>query len=923
MGSYIVDLKTAGTVVTSGDSGKHNILNGNLAISIDLTQIVTVPTGGSPTLDFEVEWSPDGTNFGSAESADTFSTKSAIGVFSKLFTVKAPWHRLKWTLGGTVGEEQSIVTDHNTGDFTLSFDGQGPTNDIPYDAPVVSTFSEGTLTLDTLPIDGIAAEATLTLDTALTDGDEMTVDAKTYVFLDEIVDNEVQSLYNQATSGDFTLSFDGQGPTGALEWDAPDAPQAAKGTLTLGTEPQDPINAQGTLTLAVEPIDGDNFTVDTKTYTFKTLLSVDEVQSIYNGATDGTFTVSFDGQGPSGDLDHDVSAGDLKTALELFSNIDTVTVTGVGTVGDPWIVTFDDPGATDVALITSDDTLLIGGTSTIAEDTAGVPDVDGKIAIGGSLASAQANLEAAFDLSGTAGADYATAMTAHTTVSIGNFAANVAILTANDYGIGGNSIASTSAFDSGSNLFDATSLGTETLGVAADTYTIDTKVYTFETILQDVDGRVFIGGSLAQAKLNLVAAIDLSGVAGTDYATSMTAHGSVDVAAFGGDDAVLTAQVAGLASDAIATTSAFEDGGNSFDDTTLGTTLEGLNGLETELEALSNITNVSITGAGTIGDPWIITFVSPGNEDVPAMTADDTNLLGGTPASVIAEETAGVADTDGVIHIGGSLADSKANLVAAFDLSGVAGTDYATAMTAHTTVDIAAFGGNDAVLTAKTKGTAGNSLASTSSFFTGTNQFDDTSFGNTTTGVANDTYTIDTKTYTFQETLTDVDGNVFIGGSLAQAKLNLVAAMDLSGVAGTDYALAMTAHTTVDIAAFIVDDVFLTAKTAGAAGELIDTTETFFASGNIFDDLTLGTVTEGIYGVETELELLSNIDDVTVVRNGAGDWDVTWPFGVGDVAIMTIDASGLSGGSSATITTGVEAVVTTVNFIAVEVPQPA
>ena len=110
-----------------------------------------------------------------------------------------------------------------------------------------------------------------------------------------------------------------------------------------------------------------------------------------------------------------------------------------------------------------------------------------------------------------------------------------------------------------------------------------------------------------------------------------------------------------------------------------------------------------------------------------------------------------------------------------------------------------------------------------------------------------DTYTVGSKTYTFQDVLTDVDGNVDIGGSLPQAKLNLVAAMDLSGVAGTDYALSMTANTDIDIAAFVSDDAVLTAKVAGSAGNAIATTETFTAGTNIFDDVVLGFTTRG-YG---------------------------------------------------------------------------
>ena len=107
------------------------------------------------------------------------------------------------------------------------------------------------------------------------------------------------------------------------------------------------------------------------------------------------------------------------------------------------------------------------------------------------------------------------------------------------------------------------------------------------------------------------------------------------------------------------------------------------------------------------------------------------------------------------------------------------------------------------------------------------------------------TMTVDTKVYTFEDSLTNVDGNIYTGGSLAQAKLNVVAAFDLSGVAGTDYATLMTAHPSVDIATFIVNDSILTAKVGGAAGDTIVTTETFTPAGNIFDDVTLGTTRAG------------------------------------------------------------------------------
>jgi hypothetical protein len=100
----------------------------------------------------------------------------------------------------------------------------------------------------------------------------------------------------------------------------------------------------------------------------------------------------------------------------------------------------------------------------------------------------------------------------------------------------------------------------------------------------------------------------------------------------------------------------------------------------------------------------------------------------------------------------------------------------------------------------------------------------------TLTGTTNpadgDTVTIGARTYTFQATLTDVDGNVKIGATLAASLLNLYRAVnDLGGVPGTDYAAATTAHSTVD--AVVATSTFLQfrAKTGGTGGNALASTE--------------------------------------------------------------------------------------------------
>jgi hypothetical protein len=86
-----------------------------------------------------------------------------------------------------------------------------------------------------------------------------------------------------------------------------------------------------------------------------------------------------------------------------------------------------------------------------------------------------------------------------------------------------------------------------------------------------------------------------------------------------------------------------------------------------------------------------------------------------------------------------------------------------------------------------------------------------------------------------------VDGNIQIEALLADTQQNIIDAINLTGTPGTQYAASMTIHPTVSAAtAWDSDDLVLTAKTAGAAGDLIATTETFTAGTNVFDDTTLG-----------------------------------------------------------------------------------
>lgn len=158
-----------------------------------------------------------------------------------------------------------------------------------------------------------------------------------------------------------------------------------------------------------------------------------------------------------------------------------------------------------------------------------------------------------------------------------------------------------------------------------------------------------------------------------------------------------------------------------------------------------------------------------------------------------------------------------------------------------------------------------------------------------------DTMTVGTKTYLFQDTLTNTDGNIQIGGTLSETQDHIVKAFSLTGTAGVEYAASMSEHPTVGIGSFVSDQATLTAKTAGAAGNSIATTETFIADTNVFDGATLGTATAGSDGVVVGEELTPNVD--YIVHNYGID---LYEFGPSDLIQVSYSA-GLDGANIKTL----------------------
>jgi hypothetical protein len=213
-------------------------------------------------------------------------------------------------------------------------------------------------------------------------------------------------------------------------------------------------------------------------------------------------------------------------------------------------------------------------------------------------------------------------------------------------------------------------------------------------------------------------------------------------------------------------------------------------------------------------------------------------------------------DAEGQILVGADEAATKVNIVAAINGTGSPGTDYSTLTLVHPTVSAAAFDGDACVLTARTAGTAGNSLVSTETFTHVSNVFDAVTLGTTTNGLDNDTWTIGTETYTAVAALNPANSNEFISShGHTNPLFSQLYLLDMFNRSGVYDGITYSAHTTIDpavtLSAFAGNVTTITAVLAGTAGNAIVTTETFDNAGNLFDAATLGTETAGAAPVPT------------------------------------------------------------------------
>jgi hypothetical protein len=336
-----------------------------------------------------------------------------------------------------------------------------------------------------------------------------------------------------------------------------------------------------------------------------------------------------------------------------------------------------------------------------------------------------------------------------------------------------------------------------------ETVTIDTKVYTFEDTLTDVDGNVQIGASTEESQDNLVAAVNLGAGSGTAYAASMTLHPTVSAADGAGTTLDATAKLSGTAGNSIATT--------------------------------DNVTNAD-WGAATMS----------GGRDAFAPNEQVGNVVvfaSNTTTAALRDEEARVrANTVGVL----TLEDTLPATPVAGDTFVVRGGWFDSA--------VDELRGSSASLADAPRGDVyGDQRTAADAFVTALRRRG-TPASETLTLSANaadsETVTIDAKVYTFEDTLTDVDGNVLVGADADESISNLVAAITLGAGSGTAYAASTTLHPTATAVEGAGDTMVASAQVAGTEGNSLATTETM--GSGAWGDTTMSGGTIGGSGTVAE-----------------------------------------------------------------------
>jgi hypothetical protein len=373
--------------------------------------------------------------------------------------------------------------------------------------------------------------------------------------------------------------------------------------------------------------------------------------------------------------------------------------------------------------------------------------------------------------------------------------------------------------------FAVAAQGLLTLGGAkpgnTETITIGTRVYTWKTTLTAAVDEILIGLNVDDCIDNLVAALNHTGVEGTQYSTGTVINTQVTATKDSGTAMTLTAKVPGLAGSSIATTTTMADGANIFDSTTLGVKTEGVDCTAVNADGqivsdFNTLTALDITAAQGTG-----TSVN--------FSADTPGAQNGSAGNVVSTETMAHGSFATGTFTGGSeatAAEASTALIAAI-----------TGDTAVVLVNATSGGAGVTNVEAKTGGVAGNSIALAETCANATWAAGATALSG---GLDADTVTIGSTVYTFVSALSvpAVAYEVMVGANAAEALDNLKSAINGSAGIGVAYSTGTVKHPDVVATDNAATTQKIVARVPGTAANTIATTET--SSYLTWADTTLG-----------------------------------------------------------------------------------
>ncbi|KKN04050.1 hypothetical protein LCGC14_1101460 [marine sediment metagenome] len=473
------------------------------------------------------------------------------------------------------------------------------------------------------------------------------------------------------------------------------------------------------------------------------------------------------------------------------------------------------------------------------------------INLGASDAVALDNLKAGINATGTGdGSDYYTGTNVHPTVIATTNADTTQKVVARTIGTVSNAEATTTT--GGNCSWADTTLGggtgTSVTGVVTTsaTVTIDSTVYIAVTSLAETHGLTAVTEDVlwvtdeATFLDNLKSAINNTATEGTDYATGTVVHPTVIASINTDTQQTVVARTIGTVSNAEATTDTLAN--YTWADTTLG----GGTG--------ASVTGVVTTAALITINATIYTAV--------------TSLAETHGLSAIAFQVLWVTNEATFLD----------NFKSAINLGGTIGTDYATGTTAHPTVVATTNTDTAQTIVVKIPGTASNAEVTQETL--GNYAWTGADIANgTVAGLAGDTVTIDTVTYTFLDILSEDHSDAIINQvhwvtTDAVALDNFKSAINLTGSIGTDYSTGTAIHPTVTATTNGAATQVVAAKTVGTGGNSIATTETG------------STLSWGAVNLEGGLD--SSMDGITVnsieVMSGAESFDTTLDITATNVA---------------------------------------